>query len=113
MDSIVIIIFIILAALIIYGLISKKGKELMFGGKIIKTMENTPKGEKIRLVSSGVKVHVVEVAPQLKNVGLEISQHGLFNFSMVPVSLSFSDAKLLADTIYDAIGHNEKRTVED
>lgn len=78
----------------------------MFGGKIIKTMDTTPEGKKIRLVSSGIKIHLVEVAPNVKNIGLEITQHGLTSFSMVPVTLSISDAKLLADTIYDAIDLN-------
>ena len=110
MEFLFVLFFLGFFVFILFMIFSGKGKSLMFGGKIIKTMESVSKGKKRMLISSGVKVHVIEVAPNVRNVGLEITQSSGLSYSMVPVSLPVSEAKILADTIYAALEYRNTET---
>lgn len=101
------IIFFSFFGFVIFMIFSKKGKEVIFGGKIVKTMDPVTKGKKRMLISSNLKVHIIENSLNGRNIGLEISQSGVLNYSMVPVVLPISEAKILADTIYAAIDFDE------
>ena len=104
------ILFLSFFGFIIFMLFSKKGKEIIFGGKIVKTMDFVTKGKKRVLFSSNLKVHVIENSLNGRNIGLEINLSGGLSYSMVPLVLPVGEAKILADTIYAAIEFNEHKT---
>ena len=99
-----VLIFIVFVAAFLFFVISKKGKGMMFGGEIIHTINGNPQGKR-RIITTGVKVHVVQAAPMVRFVGLEINQSGGLSWQMIPISLPISDARLLADMINQAIDY--------
>ena len=105
MDAIFPLLIFAIVIVVAFVFFSGKGKALLFGGKIVKTMESVTKGKKRLLISTDVKVHVIEISPTARNIGLEITNTSGLSYNMVPVSLPISEAKILADTIYAAIEH--------
>lgn len=102
-----VLIFIAFVATFLIFAISRKGKGMMFGGEIIHTIDGNPKGKR-RIITTGVKVHVVQAAPSVRFVGLEINQSGELSWQMIPISLPVSDARLLAQMINEAIEYHPK-----
>lgn len=77
-------------------------KAAMFGAAVGRAVGEVPLSGGPRLGSHTVKVHVLEGTD--KQVGVEIAARGPFGFSMVPVSLSRSEARRLADLLLNAAG---------
>src|SRR5690606_32631224 len=72
---------------------SERGKNMMFGGRILKTWDGV--SGKRKIVTTRVKVHAVEAAPTLRFVGLELSMSSFGGYQMVPITLPLAEARSL------------------
>lgn len=81
-------------------LLSTKGRELFYGGKIIKEW-NTFKNKR-GCVSSSIKISTIEIAPTLRMVGFDISQSVFRFYNMSPISFPVSEALELARVLNEA-----------
>ncbi len=92
---------------IVFIFFTKKGRNLMFGGAIIKTWDGIT--GKRKLISTQVKVHAVDVTPTVRVVGLEIRNASIGSYQMVPISLSAADALALASLLEEAVAYQVAR----
>lgn len=89
----------------LFAFFTKRGKGIMFGGRIIKTYDGV--SAKRRLFSNKVKVHAVD-GGSMRFVALEISVSSFGGYQMIPVTFPASDARRLAETLIEAAEHQEK-----
>lgn len=80
--------------------LTKRGRGIMFGGKIIKSWDGV--SGKRKIITSRVKVHAVDAAPSVRFVGLEISAATFGSYQMMPITLPASEALELARLIEQA-----------
>lgn len=80
--------------------LTKRGRGILFGGKIIKSWDGV--SGKRKIVTSRVKVHAVDAAPTVRFVGLEISDATFGSYQMVPITLPAAEALELAHLIEQA-----------
>lgn len=108
MEYLVFVPFVLVVGLMLTKVVRHGGvKAAMFGAAMGRSVGEVPLAGGPRLGSQTVKVHVLESAE--KHVGVEIAARGPFGFSMVPLSLSRSEARRLADLLLTAIG--DRRSV--
>jgi len=89
---------ILLSAVFVFS--TKRGRGLLFGGKIVKTWDAIEGRRKI--VTSRVKVHAVDAAPSVRFVGLELSATTMGGYQMIPISLPAKEALELARLLKEA-----------
>jgi len=80
--------------------LTKRGRGVMFGGKIIKSWDGVTGKRKI--VTSRAKVHAVDVSPSVRIVGLELSASIIGSSQMIPISLPATEAVELARILKEA-----------
>lgn len=100
-ESIFIVIFIAAICWVAFIFFTKRGKEIMFGGKIIRSFDSV-KGKRF-FNWSGIKVHAVQSRKNTRWVGLEVSAATIGSYDMIPVSLPEDQAKLLAEVLLEAV----------
>ena len=103
-DIFVPITFIFILAIVVFIVFTnytKKGKELMFGGKIIKTFGDVSAKGRIFSSSFTVTVHAVDRGAT-RMVTLEIRAGSADNKSMTPITLPAKEAKRLAEMLFEA-----------
>jgi hypothetical protein len=98
-------IFLVLAG-IAYGaftLFTKKGKAILFGGRIIRTIEGAVSSSR-GMATTTLQVHVLDgnASGIQSRIGLEISSRAFLSASMMPVVLSREDALKLAAMLQQA-----------
>lgn len=79
---------------------SKRGKDMLFGGKIVKSWDGV--SAKRTIVTTRVKVHAVQAAPTLQFVGLELSMSSFGGYQIVPITLPVGEARQLAEMLIEA-----------
>jgi len=89
---------------VLFVFFTKRGKGIMFGGKIIKTYEGV--SAKRRIFSNKVKVHAVD-GGAVRFVGLEISASSFGSYQMIPVTFPYSEARQLAALLIEAAEYQE------
>ncbi|WP_148289689.1 hypothetical protein [Ideonella sp. B508-1] len=77
-------------------------KSAMFGAKIEKTLGEV-EGQRQALLSSRLKVHLLEGGPSEKAVGIELVAKGVASYQMMPITLSAAEAKRLVSLLQSAI----------
>ncbi len=103
MEYLVFVPFVLVLGLMLAKVVRHGGvKAAMFGAAVGSSVGEVPLSGGPRLVSQTLKVHVLDGAD--KQVGVEIAARGPFGFSMVPVALSRSEARHLADLLLTATG---------
>lgn len=96
----------IILAYVIFIFFTKKGRNIMFGGEIIKTFDSIE--SKRRIFTGRIKVHSVQAAPSVRMVGFEISQSSFGSYQMMPLTLPAREAKELANMINEAIEYDPR-----
>jgi hypothetical protein len=86
---------------VLYSLFTKHGKGRMLGGTITETLPDEIVQKK-GMVTTTVRVHVVDSNQPEKLVGVEISESAKLGASFKPISLSKSDALKLAGMLNEA-----------
>ncbi len=102
MDNLVVIFVVGFIAFFIYSVFSKSGKGRMFGGKIIESIDKSITSKK-GMSKTKIKLHVIEKKKGENCVGIELSQSAVLAWSMTPITLTKSDAKLMIDMLNEAI----------
>ena len=93
---------------IVFIFFTKKGRNIIFGGTIIKTWDGI--SGKRKIISTQVKVHAVDVTPTVRVVGLEIRNASIGSYQMVPISLSAADALALASLLEEAVAYQAENS---
>lgn len=75
---------------VVFVLLTKRGRQFVFGGKIVHTWDGI-KGQR-KMLSSLVKVHAVEATSAVRRAGLELSTSTIGSYQIIPISLSASEA---------------------
>jgi hypothetical protein len=83
----------------IFALFTKRGRDIMRGGRIIKTFDGV--SAKRRILSNDVKVHAVD-GGSVRLVGLEISTSSVGSNEMTPITFPASEARRLAAILIEA-----------
>lgn len=103
MEYLVFVPFVLVLGLMLAKVVRHGGvKAAMFGATVGRAVGEMPVSSDSRVGSMTLKVHLLEGAE--KQVGVEIAARGPFGFSMVPVALTRSEARRLADLLLAAIG---------
>lgn len=88
-------------AFALYSLFTKHGKGRMMGGTITETLPDEIVQKK-GIVTTTIKVHVIDSNQSEKLVGVDISESAKLGASFKPISLSKTDAQKLAHMLNDA-----------
>ena len=99
------ILFFGVLAWVLFVFFTKRGKGIMFGGKIIKTYDGIK--VKRRIITSRVKIHAIEAAPAARLVGLEIYNSTFGSFQMTHITLPASEARKLARLLNEAADYRK------
>lgn len=99
-EWIFLVIFFATLAWVGFVFLTRRGRNVMFGGQIVKTWDAIEGKRKI--ITSRVKVHAVDAAPSLRFVGLEISNKSIGSYHMIPITLPQHEALELARMIQEA-----------
>lgn len=89
---------------VLFVLFTKRGKEIMFGGRIIKTFDGV--SAKRKIFSNNIKVHAVDGGP-VRFVGLEISTSSIGSYKITPITFPASEARQLAALLIEAAEYQE------
>jgi len=102
-NSIFPIIPFLIIGLVLALLFSKKGKELLFGGRILETLDDSVSVKKWMMTST-LRVHVIDGKPsgEPHRVGLEVASRAALSASMMPLTMSREDALQLAEMLTKA-----------
>lgn len=99
-DLIFFVILGMVALWVAFVFLTKRGRGIMFGGKIVNSWDGVLGKQKF--VTNRIKVHAVDVAPTVRVVGLEISSSTFGSYKMIPISLPASEALELARLLEEA-----------
>lgn len=103
MEYLVFIPFVLVLGLMLTKVVRHGGvKSAMFGAAVGRAVGEMPVSSESRVGSMTLKVHLLDGAE--KQVGVEIAARGPFGFNMVPLSLTRSEARRLADLLLTATG---------
>jgi hypothetical protein len=94
----------IVLAWVIFVFFTKRGRGVLFGGRIMKTYDGI--SAKRRIFSNRVKVHAVD-GGAVRFVGLEVSISSIGSYQMMPLSFPASEAKQLAQMLIEAAEYEE------
>ena len=89
-----------------FSFLTKRGRGMMFGGKIVKSWDGV--AGKRKIVTSHVKVHAVDASSSVRLVGLELSNATFGSYQMVPISLPAAEALALARLIEQAASYSSE-----
>lgn len=92
-------IFFAVTAWVLFIFFTKRGKEVMFGGKIIKTFDEIKSRGK--MIKGRMKVHVIDDGVT-RIVGIQVYLSSFGNHELVPIALTASDARQLAQILIEA-----------
>jgi hypothetical protein len=98
------IFFIAMLGLVVFLLFTRRGRGVMYSGRIIKTYGGV--SAKRRMSSNKIKVHVVD-GGSVRFVGLEISTSSIGSYEIIPVSFPASEARQLAELLIEAAEYQE------
>jgi len=89
------ILFFGLVGYFIFMIFTKKGRGMILGGKIVKTIDDEIK-QREGIGSTTIRVHVIERKKQIDHsVAIELNQHAYLAWSMMPIKLSKDEARQL------------------
>jgi len=99
-----------LIAIAIFFVTTTKGKEWIFGGKIIKTVnrELNLKGNKCK---TKIKVHILKKKKESNNITIELSENVEFAWSIDSIDLSEDEANELISMLKEAVQLNKKQNL--
>ncbi len=100
-DAIPIAIFGLIAAWIVYGIITKGWTGSLFGARIKRTFE-TIEANSNAIAATRLRVHVLDTTNE-ERIGLELRFTSWLAFSMTPVKMSRSTARQLIDQLSEAV----------
>ncbi|WP_028781297.1 hypothetical protein [Shewanella sp. 38A_GOM-205m] len=103
-EGIFFVVFFAVLIWVLFVFFTKKGKGIMFGGKIIKTYDGV--SAKRKIFSNKVKVHAVD-GGAVRFVGLEISVSSIGSYQMIPVTFPANEARQLAALLIEAAEYKE------
>ncbi len=103
-ELVLLIFFVLLVIFILFFSLSTRGREMMFGGKIVKSWDGL--SSKRKIVTCRVKVHALDVTPTTRLVGPEISAATFGSYQMLPISLPAAEARELARLIEEAANYS-------
>lgn len=104
MDNLLLIFFFGFVAFFIYSAFTKSGRGRMFGGKILKTSDDSIVQES-GINKTTIKVHLIEKNHGEKCVGVEIIDNAKLAWSMRPITFSKAEAQQLVSMLNEAIGN--------
>ncbi|GAB5407444.1 MAG: hypothetical protein Aurels2KO_56750 [Aureliella sp.] len=104
LEGIFFIFFFTVLGWVLFVFFTKRGKGIMFGGRIIKTFDGI--SAKRKIFSNKVKVHAVD-GGTVRFVGLEISTSSIGSYQMIPVTFPASEARQLALLLIEAAEYQE------
>ncbi|WP_374961640.1 hypothetical protein [Spongiibacter tropicus] len=99
-----IVIFAVLG-IVLFVMLTRRGKGMLFGGRIIKTYDGV--SAKRRMIASKIKVHVIDGGGENK-VGLELVTTSLGSYQMMPATLPAAEARKLAAMLLEAADYHAK-----
>ena len=97
-------IFFAVIAWALFAFFTKRGKEFMFGGKIIKTFDEVKSRGK--MIRSKLRVHVID-DDSTRIVGIQVYISSFGKHELVPITLTTDDARQLAQTLIEAADYRE------
>lgn len=102
-EGVFFIFFFAILGWVLFVFFTKRGKGIMFGGRIIKTFDGV--SAKRKIFSNKVKVHAVD-GGTVRFVGLEISASSVGSYQMIPVTFPASEARQLAALLIEAADYH-------
>jgi hypothetical protein len=105
-----VIILLILAPLawVVFIFFTKRGRGVLFGGRIVKTFDGV--AAKRKILSHRIRIHAVESGAH-RLVGLEISSSSVASYQMLPLTLPAHEAKQLAQLLIEAADYPAQEKV--
>ncbi len=90
-----------------YSIITKGFRGALFGGKILKTIDDEIKNRK-GIIHSKIKVHVIDKTREMENsISIELRQHMYLSGGIMPINLSRTDTLKLISMLEAALKYNE------
>ncbi len=102
-DNLVWLFVIVFVGFFLFSIFTKKGKGMMFGGKILDMLSDTIT-QKDGLSKTTIRVHLIEKKKQReKFVGIELTDNAKLAWSMRPLTFSRAEAQQLVNMLNEAI----------
>ena len=100
-----VIFFLAIAAVIVYLIVKKSGIGLMFGGKIVKTIDGNLKGKR-KILTQKLDVHVVDLGAGIKQIGIGVKHYSALSYQMVPITLSVDETRSFISMLNEACDYD-------
>jgi len=97
------LIILFIVGLFIFVVFTKRGKGVLFDGKVLKTLDREIKQTNGRK-KSRIRVHLIEKnRDNTKAIGVELTEHAYLAWNMTPINLTMTDAKELISMLQEVV----------
>lgn len=102
MNTLVISFVVFFFLYVLYTMFSKRGRGNLLGGTIIDSSREEIT-QKVGMIKTTIRAHVIESKTKNKHIGLEIAATSILSADIKPIKLSKSEAETLVRMLREAI----------